>query len=45
MIVNTVLRGIQRTLLTARRIHRAWRFHRQLHYTWHLAWHKAGWQA
>lgn len=34
----------QRVWLFVRRLHRAWRFYRKLDYTWHLAWHKAGWQ-
>lgn len=28
--------------LFARRIVRAWRYWRRLRYSWHLAWHKAG---
>lgn len=30
--------------LLARRTYRAWQYYRQLRYSWHLAWHKAGWQ-
>lgn len=26
----------------ARRVHRAWRYHRYLRYSWHLAWVMAG---
>ncbi len=30
--------------LLARRTIRAWKYYRRLRYSWHLAWHKAGWQ-
>jgi hypothetical protein len=36
---------IDRALLFVLRFRRAWRYYRQLRYSWHLAWHKAHWQA
>jgi hypothetical protein len=33
---------IQRSLLFVVRLERAWRYYRCLHYSWRLAWHKAG---
>lgn len=33
---------MERLLLFAARVLRAWSYHRKLQYSWHLAWHKAG---
>jgi len=35
---------LDRLLLFALRFGRAWRYYRELGYSWRLAWAKAGWQ-
>lgn len=35
---------MERAALFAARLARAWRYYRKLNYSWHLAWHKAGWR-
>lgn len=44
MRLSTLANGIGAADCFVRRLRRAWRYYRQLHYSWHLAWHKAGWQ-